>query len=169
FMGSSFNRRLDALPGGYSSAHSDTHLWYHATVDFTGAADDTEAVLASGDRPAWYLPYETGGFRAGFHYTRWAGGNRLSLDQPAGPGTDAPTLGYNRLWNLGGGPGANRTPLPVNYGLWPNLIRVHLAGTNAMAQGQTNGLTLHYQWAKPAACNAAVTLFLDADLNPFNG
>jgi len=144
-------------------------LWYHATVDCTGAADDTEAVLPAASRAAWFVPYETGGVRAGFHYTRLGGGNRVSLDTPAGTGTDAPVLGYNRQWNLGAGLSANRDPLPANYGRWPNPIRFHVAGTNLVAQNQSNSAALHYQWARPALSNATVTVFLDADLNPFNG
>jgi hypothetical protein len=168
-MASSYNRRLTALPGGYSSAHSDMHLWYHATIDLVNPADDTEALLQGNDRAIWFSPYEEGGARAGFHYSRIGGGDRVSLDQPAGPGTDHPADGYNQRWDLGAGASPNRTSLPSNHGNWPNLIRVHLAGTNSMAQGETNELTFLYQWAKPATSNALVSVHLDGDFNPFNG
>jgi hypothetical protein len=169
FMESSYNRRLAALPGGYSSAHSDMHLWYHATIDLLNPADDTEALLQGNDRATWFLPYEDGGARAGFHYGRLGGGNRVSLEQPAGPGTDYPAYGYNQRWNLGAGVSPNRTSLPSNHGNWPNLITVHLTGTNSMAQGETNELTFVYQWARPATSNALVSVHLDDDFNPFNG
>src|ERR1043166_7547534 len=106
-MPSSYNRRLLALPGGYSSAHSDTHLWYHATIDFHDPADDTEALLYASDRATWFTPYETSGALAGFYLSRLGGGHRLSLDEPAGPGTDHPAYGYNQRWSLGAGTGAN--------------------------------------------------------------
>lgn len=38
----SFNRKLTNLAGGYDSEHSDTHLWYHGTLDFRVPASDTE-------------------------------------------------------------------------------------------------------------------------------
>jgi hypothetical protein len=169
FMPSSYNRRLISLPGGYSSAHSDTHLWYHATIDLHDPADDSEALLYASDRATWYTPYETSGVRAGFHYSLLGGGDRLSLDRPADPDSDYPAYGYNQHWNLGAGVTANRTLLPANNGNWPNLIKLNLAGTNFMAQGQSNAVGLYYQWAKPATSNATVSIYLDDDYNPWNG
>jgi len=169
FMPSSYNRRLTALPGGYSSAHSDTHLWYHATIDLSNPADDSEAILTAGDRAAWFSPYETSGVRAGFHYSRLGGGDRLSLDRPVNSDSDYPAYGYNQRWNFGAGVAANRTLLPANNGNWPNLIRFNLAGTNLMAQGQSNAVTFYYQWAKPATSNATASIYVDDDYNPWNG
>jgi len=168
-MPSSYNRRLTALPGGYSSAHSDTHLWYHSTIDLRTPSDDTEALLSPNDRATWFSTYETGGVRAGFHLSRLGGGDRLSLDQPAGNGTDHPALGFNQRWDFGAGAGVNRTTLPMNAGNWPNVIKVDLAGTNLMAQGQSNAVTLYYQWAQRAVSNGTVSIFLDEDFNPWNG
>jgi len=167
FMPSSYNRRLTALPGGYGSAHSDMHLWYHATIQLSNPASDTEAMLVAGDRAAWFTPYETNGARAGFYYSRLGGGDRQSLDQPAG--SDRPAFGYNQRWDFGAGVSANRTPLPANYGSWPNVIKFSLAGTNLMAHGQSNTVTLYYQWAKPATSNATISIYLDDDYNPWNG
>jgi hypothetical protein len=169
FMASSYNRQLMALPGGYSSAHSDTHLWYHATIDLFNPANDTESLLQAGDRATWFTPYESSGVRAGFHYSQMGGGDRLSLDRPAGPNTDYPAFGYNQRWDLGAGTGDNRTSLPANNGHWPNLIRLNLTGTNLMALGQSNTVTLYYQWAQPASSNTTVSIYLDDDYNPWNG
>ena len=169
FMPSSYNRRLTALPGGYSSAHSDMHLWYHATIDLRDPADDTEALLTGSDRATWFSPYESSGVRAGFYYARLGGGDRLSLDRPVSPDSDYPAYGYNQRWDLGAGIAANRTALPANNGGWPNLIKLNLAGTNLMAQGQSNAVALYYQWAKSASSNAAVSIYLDDDYNPWNG
>lgn len=166
-MPSSYNRQLTVLPGGYSSAHSDMHLWYHATIDFRSPANDTEATLCTTDRASWFSAYESGGSKAGFFYSRTGNGNRLSVDRPAG--TDYPALGFNQRWNLGGGTGPNRTALPRVTGAWPNLIRMNLAGTTQMMAGQSNSVTLFYQWAQPESAEATMTLLLDADLNPWNG
>ncbi len=168
-ISSSYNRRFAALPGGYSSAHSDTHLWYHATIDLANPANDTEALLAAGDRAAWFTPYEDSGARAGIHYSRLGGGDRLSLDEPAGPGADHPADGYNQRWSFGAGNSPNRTTLPANHGNWPNLVQFHLAGTNLVAHGQGNAVSFYHQWARPATSNASVSIFLDDDFNPWNG
>jgi hypothetical protein len=167
-MPSSFNRQLTALPGGYSSAHSDIHFWYHATIDFRDPANDTEGLLSAADRAAWFTSYESNGVRAGFHYSRLGGGDRLSFDRPAGPQSDYARYGYNQRWDLGAGANNNRTSLSANNGSWPNFIKINLAGTNLMAQGQTNAVALYYQWATPASSNAVVTIYLDDDYNPFN-
>lgn len=169
FMPSSYNRRLTALPAGYTSAHSDTHLWYHCTIDLRNPADDTEAQLFASSRTTWFTPYETAGLRAGFHYSRLGGGNRLSLDEPTGPGTDHPAHGYNQRWSLGAGTDTNRTALPAITGHWPSPIQFNLAGTNLMAQGQSNAVALSYQWSRPASSNATVSIYLDDDYNPWNG
>lgn len=169
FMASSYNRQLTALPGGYSSAHSDMHLWYHASIDLASPANDSEALLQAGDRAVWFASYESGGARAGFHYSRLGGGNRLSVDIPASPSVDRPAFGYNQHWDLGAGTSPNRTSLPGNNGNWPSLIKFNLTGTNLMAPGQSNAVTLYYQWAKPAASNATIRIYLDDDFNPWNG
>src|SRR6185503_17230053 len=77
--------------------------------------------------------------------------------------------GYNQWWDLGAGLANNRTVLPLNNGNFPNLIKFNLAGTNLMAQGESNSVTLFHQWAKPASSNASVSIFLDDDFNPWNG
>jgi len=45
-------RQLTNLNGGYSSSHSDAHLWYHGTIDWNTPASDTEATsLAQNGKP----------------------------------------------------------------------------------------------------------------------
>src|SRR5256885_16639917 len=38
-----------------------------------------------------------------------------------------------------------------------------------MSLGQTNGVTIYVQWAKPSTSNATVSIYLDDDFNPYNG
>jgi hypothetical protein len=144
FMPSSYNRELTVFSGGYASEHSDTHLWYHATLDGSNPVSDSEATLQAGDRAAWFLPAEQLGMQTGYRYSRIGAGDRFSTNAPAGPGTDRPVDGYNQRWSLGAGLSANRTALPANAGTWPNLLRLNLAGTNLLAQGQTNAVALDY-------------------------
>ena len=70
----SYNRRL-SLPGGYGdvldSNHSDTHLWYHGTIDYSFDANDGQVTLGDSLRLAWYpdLADELGQ-TTGFYYSR---------------------------------------------------------------------------------------------------
>jgi hypothetical protein len=93
----------------------------------------------------------------------------LSTNRPAGGTTDAIRDGYNQYWDLGAGQSVNRTPLPANHGLWPNLIKLNRTGTNQLAYGQNGSVNITFQWARPATSNATVSLHLDDDFNPFNG
>ena len=38
FVFGAYNRKLLDLNGGYSSSHSDVHLWYHGTIDLATPA-----------------------------------------------------------------------------------------------------------------------------------
>ncbi len=49
-----YNRHLTNLDGGYSSSHSDSHLWYHCTIDLDTPADDTQATITSAERQTWW-------------------------------------------------------------------------------------------------------------------
>ena len=165
-------RELTSLDGGYggvSASHSDVHLWYHGTIDWRIPADDSVATLGNDERQSWWTQAEDLGASAGFYYSRMGGGDRLATNRPAGAGTSRVRAGYNQRWDLGAGVADNRASLPAPRGDWPNLIRVNLAGPTFMAQGQSNDITLDYQWAGPTANNATVQLYLDDDFNPHNG
>jgi hypothetical protein len=169
-------RKLTSFSGGYSgglsSEHSDVHLWYHGTIDTNTPAsyveDSVTITITSAMRTNWWNAYESRGAVAGFNYSLIAGGNRLSPDRPLGAGSPAIVEGFNSLWDLGAGTLSNRTTLTTNFGNWPNLIRLNRTATNAVVQGQSTPLRLYYQWARPVASNALVSLYLDDDSNPLN-
>ena len=160
---------LDGGYGGFAASHSDVHLWYHGTIDWRVPADDSVASITSAERQTWWTLYESSGATAGFYYSRIGGGDRLSTDRPAGAGTAPVRDGYNQRWDLGAGASNNRTALPANNGTWPNLLKFDLVGTNAVAWGESNTVTFDYQWGQPAATKATVGIYLDNDLNPYNG
>jgi hypothetical protein len=164
-----YNRRLTNLSGGYSSAHSDVHLWYHGTMDLRTPITVDGATIGAAERTNWWTSFEARGTNAGFHYSLIAGGNRLSDAEPAGPGLGRIRDGFNQRWDLGGGVSSNRTALPFNAGAWPNPVRFDVTGTNAFAAGASTALRLYHQSA--ADTNATITfqVLLDPDLNPFNG
>ena len=164
-------RQLFNVPGGYSSEHSDVHLWYHGTVDERNPASDTEAQLTSAEFASWYTAYENYGYNAGFRWSLIGGGNRTSFDLPQGIGYPAVRDGYNQAWSLGAGSpqNPNRTSLTSNNGKWPNVMRLNLVSTNKAQQGTSALFSLYFQWAQPAASNATIRIYLDDDFNPFNG
>lgn len=166
-----YNRQLLALPGGYSLNHSDTHLWYHGTIDFADPTFDGGASLTFTDRATWFAAGETNGFQAGFLYSRIGGGDRTSANRPAGLATSEINEGL-----LGA-----RQALPVNDGAWPNVIELRAANPGrflfqnepGLATREENvaypagSLTVTAEYQSGAA--ATWTLFLDPDANELNG
>ena len=164
-----YNRKLLNLSGGYSSSHSDVHLWYHGTIDLATPTSDTQATITASERSAWWTSTEMAGAAAGFFYSLIGGGDRLSNLEPGGTGTGRIIDGFNKNWDLGGGVAANRTALPANAGLWPNAIRFALEEPTTIPAGESFGATLYHQAGASAAGNIELGIFLDADFNPYNG
>src|SRR6478736_7147867 len=163
-----FVRKLTSLGGGYSSSHSDVHLWYHGTIDQRTPATDTEANLTSSERTSWWVASELAGTNAGFRYSLIGGGDRTSTAQPVGQGFPMIRDGYNQWWDLGAGVANNRTALPANNGAWPNVVKFNRTTTNRVEQGQALPVKFYYQWAQPNTSLATLRVYLDADLNPLN-
>lgn len=163
-----YNRELTSLSGGYGSAHSDVHLWYHGTLDWRTPASDNADTITTDERSDWWAAYESQGTNTGFCYSLIGGADRTSPDQPLGGGFPAICDGYNQFWDLGGGTTINRTALATNTGAWASLIKLNRLATNAVVQGQSTWVNFYYQWAHPAASNATVRFYLDDDLNPLN-
>jgi hypothetical protein len=163
----SYTRKLTSLSGGYSSAHSDAHLWFHGTIDLGVPASDTEASLSGNERASWWTSYEMQGLQAGFLYSRIGRGNRLSTDRPRGTGSPMISSGHNQNWDFGAGQTGNRTTLATNNGAWPSLIQFNRAGTNAVTQGTSVDVKLFYQWTGTAT-NGTISIYLDDDFNPLN-
>ncbi len=178
-----YSRQLTSLRGGYTNSssllndvyeyHSNVHLWYHGTIDWTVPltySDDGQVVgIDAGMRTNWWVEYEQTGEVAGFLYSLIGRGNRLSIDHPLGIGEPAIVDGFNQWWDLGAGVSSNRTTLTSNNGMWPNLIRLDRTTTNSIAQGQTVPVKVYYQWAMPGSSNATINFYLDNDPNPLNG
>ncbi len=166
-----YNRQLLNLPGGYSLNHSDTHLWYHGTIDFADPTFDGGEFLAFTDRATWFAEGETNGFQAGFLYSRIGGGDRVSTNRPAGPATAAINEGLL----------SPRQALPVNNGNWPNVIELRAANPGRFLFQNEPGLATREENVAYPAGNLRVTaeyqsgaaatwtLFLDPDANELNG
>ena len=141
-----YTRQLTDLNGGYSGvggAHSDVHLWYHASVDLRTPASDSVSSVAAAQRQTWWTAAERSGTNAGFLFSLTGGANRLNARE-----------GLNQRWDIGAGVSNNREPLGATTVAWPNIIRLQLAGTN---------LTYYYQ--APAS---TITFGFDPDANPLN-
>jgi hypothetical protein len=170
-----YNRQLTALTGGYpaGSSHSDTHLWYHGTVDLNTPTGDNSALITSTERPLWWTATEAAGTNAGFLYSLIGGGNRLTNLEPAGAGKGHVVDGFNKLWDLGAGvaanPATNRTRLSLNNGSWPNLIQLNLTGSTRVSVDDSIPLAFYYQYGATTSAVASIRFCLDADANPYNG
>jgi hypothetical protein len=166
-----YTRQLEFLDGGYTTAltgdHSDTHLWYHGTLDFNLPATDSVAWLTNFERERWWTQAEAYGTLAGFHYSRIGNGDRMSTNRPAG--ANAVRDGYNQWWDFGAGNSENRTLLAQNSREWPNIIKLELKGESLMAQGETNRISAFIQAANGSEEAPFMSIFLDEDFNPWNG
>ena len=135
---------LDGGYGGFGGAHSDVHLWYHATTDLRTPASDSVSSVGATQRQTWWTAAERSGTNAGFLLSRTGGANRLGAARD----------GFNQRWDLGAGTSNNREPLGAVTDAWPNIIRLDLVGTN---------LTCYYQ--APAS---TISFGFDPDSNPIN-
>lgn len=164
-----YNRQLTTLTnGGYSSSHSDVHLWYHGTIDLKTPASDTQATITSSERQLWWTSAEASGTNTGFLNTLIGGGDRFSSFEPGGAGKGKISDGYNKVWDFGAGVAANRVALLSNNGAWPNLLRLNIAGTNRFSAGDPIPLVFYYQSGTTTGSTAQVHFFLDPDPNPLN-
>ena len=146
----SFDLQLSewALTGeGYINEHSDTHLWYHGTIDTTGPINDgTKSVSADA---GWYDGDMGPRAQIGYRYSRIVGGDRTG-DADVG------------IANSG-----NRV-VSAQFGTqWANLESplVH-SGSSTVDQGTDIRIEYRYQ-ATAANCN--ITFGYDSDRNPYNG
>jgi len=168
-LAGTYDRFLTTLPNGYSCDHSDTHLWYHGTIDWSHTpATDTDGTITSSERATWWTGYESQGHIAGFYYSLIGGGNRLSADEPAGAGTGRIRDGYNQVWDFGAGISANRAHLTSN-GTWPSLIKFNVLNANPVIQGDNIFISYSFELSQATTESANVRVFLDNDANPYNG
>jgi len=95
-------------------------------------------------------------------------GDRFSNLEPGGAGKGKISDGYNKIWDFGAGVAANRVTLPANNGLWPNLLRLNVLGTNRFPVGDPIPLSFYYQCGANTGATVTVRFFLDLDPNPLN-
>jgi len=75
--------------GGYSNAHSDTHLWYHGTIDLAPTPCDGEQCITQTMRSSWWPDGYT---EIGYYLSQIGGGAAMRPAQmpPDAPGTPGP-------------------------------------------------------------------------------
>ncbi len=122
---------------GYGTAHSDTHLWYHGTIDLAANPDDGEECISDLMRATWW----PGGFiEDGFYFSALGGG---VADRPVRtPGTaPGPVAILNNGW--------------FEQGSWAGWLyhggggdaAVVNDGTNAYLQLDTDSVDLDVEFA----------------------
>ncbi len=158
-----FNRRLNTLSGGYLCEHSDTHLWYHGTVDHVSVPlDDGGATITSSERELWY---EGGnqGRDSGFVYSRLSGrGNRKNAHRPNSD-SDVVSTGFARLF---GGDSHYRKEVDTTAASWPNIVTLEVAPESEFARiGEPIEIELQVY---DRDSDSEVHFYLDSDTNPYN-
>ena len=153
---------------GFNEEHGDTHLWYRGTVaphaDRIVHGDNKDgpegvrwATLSQSMRSDWYHdPAMQNGQSTGFHYSR------------SGVGfTQRPLSGiHDGLMFQGGIGGGFRDAVAAGSGVWPNVLDLDVRGSASVEAGGTLAFEYQFDYARD---NGTVELYLDTDLNPFNG
>ena len=131
---------------GYDIEHSDTHLWYHGTIDATGPIHDGSESVP--EAAGWYDGSMGPRTEIGYDYSRIVGGDR-------------PADGV--AYQLGGD--GSRVALDLSAAICPNVIDLAVTAGPDVLLGQDISVTYHYQDVDSAA---TIYCFLDADRNPYN-
>jgi len=165
-LAGAYNRRLTNLDN--SDAHSEVHLWYHGTLDFSTELTVDNLTVDESRRQNWWSSFEQRGTNAGYRLSRIGGGDRLSEVEPVGPGLGRISDGFNRFYDVGAGVAPNRDALPANNGAWPNPIRLLHAASHPLPPGAEIPVTLRYQAAATPLATTQLQWSLDPDENAFN-
>ena len=102
---------------GYDIEHSDTHLWYHGTIDTTGVI--TDGTESAPENAGWYNGAMGPRTANGYYFSRIVGG-----DRPA----DGITT------ELGGS--ASRVAVNLSSATWPSLVSLAVTTDPAVLLGQ---------------------------------
>lgn len=132
---------------GYSFEHSDTHLWYHGTIDTAATATNGEHNVPTN----WYPTSFSMGPRdqIGYYYSRNVGGTRPAT------GVGTPFNGTGRRW-----------PVEHSGGQWPNVGQLALEYSSPVYNtDETIFISYRYQ---DLDSDATIWWFADDDLNPNN-
>ena len=131
--------------GGYAFEHSDTHLWYHGTIDLSASANDGGASVPA----SWFGGAHPLRDESGYAFSRLVGRPRPA----AGVSSD-----------FGGG--AHRTALSWTMANWPNLLQLRLdAPPGQLLTGNPIPVSYYHQDVDGAD---TISWFLDPDRNPYN-
>lgn len=179
FVIGAYNRELDydsLDAGGYDSEHSDTHLWYHGTIDTSYAQDvfDQEDTITTDLRTSWYIDDEAGGKNTGFRFSRIAEqllGSVRNSDYTPHDSSGEVSSGYSVLV---GGSGSRAAIEDKTNAVWPNLVEIEIlrdgivlgSGTHYISDDDLLEIFYNYlSYNRPWT----VEFRLDEDINPYNG
>ena len=148
---------------GIQFDHSDTHLWYHGTIDAIGDWDDGNIHMANRKRSVWFDDGEGGGTTAGYYYSRVGGGDRAST---AGPGKSNNMIRDGLHAVLGGSRSEQKTINWSSNTNWSNLLSVGVDSGYTQQIGRK--ISFNYKYSDWDS-GTTVRIRLDNDMNPYNG
>ncbi|MBL9002323.1 MAG: hypothetical protein JNK25_14420 [Phycisphaerae bacterium] len=142
--------RLDGMPSNAAIDHSETHAYYHGTIDLAANSDGNISI-----RPEWYsTPSFPGRTESGFALSRLRGGFTNSAWARSG------------LHVAFGGEAVERTSIPSYGPQWPNVADVRVSGPLSYVVGEKITTTFLFG---DRDSSASVRIFLDDNQNPFDG
>jgi len=140
------------LEEGYTFEHSDTHLWYHGTIDTDGPVTNGDFANFDPDAAGWYggNNFESRD-EIGYYFSRAVGGPRrlVGLSEDIGQGTGA------------------REQIPdLTNDEWPSLVELQVDPSDFVVSiGEF--INVDFFWHDHDS-SATLSLYLDQDQNPYN-
>ncbi|MCA9296964.1 MAG: hypothetical protein KC983_10610, partial [Phycisphaerales bacterium] len=131
--------------GGYSFAHSDTHLWYHGTIDLSPTPSDGEQTITASMRSSWWPEGYT---QRGYYYARLGGGSAFRPTLTAGTPVVNPSVIYNGTFDGGAQAGW------LFHGGSLNASIVSDAGDFVLRTSAGNSSAVHNRLFLPAGSSA---------------
>jgi hypothetical protein len=162
-----YNREYGVLWGGYGgyyellpgANHSNTHLWYHGTIDLNTPITVDNATIDSIMRDQWWRSSENEGAKAGYYYSRIIGGDRLNYPVIAG---------YSEYY----GGYAERVPVDLSNASWPSIYTFDIEQDGRTIKydesiGTGEFLNFIVAFQDPDS-ECTVCYYFDTDRNPYN-
>ena len=133
--------------GGYSTEHSDVHLWYHGTIDTIPPSNNGDYDVPD----PWYGGVHPPRDASGFAFSRIVGGAR-------------PVSGMSRAVD---DLGVVRAGIDWSAATWPNVLELAINDADSVFE-VSESIDVSFFYQEPDG-SATITFLFDRDRNPING